>query len=255
MTCRLTKKNFDFNRVFSSTSTNLEMYREVFSIIQVALKKSNIIIVIDNQNDIDKSHIMFTSEHVIASFVTKQIFDWVSLIIAQDWECTMKMFCFEIYLRKLWNLLLKESKKRNYRQEISYNVSKIFNYIKKISSIRNLLNTLYDVNEDRQYNKSNSNSNSSRNMFVTILIFSRKKMSANKTIKTSRLYMLNLVDDETRDDSISNALRIAKDQAINQCRSTFSINLIAWIEETYLKFLARSNFVCSTLSVFLQLDC
>lgn len=139
----------------------------------------------------------------------------------------MEMSCFEVYLGKLWNLLFKESKKRNNRQEIPYNVSKISGYTKGISSARDLLNTLHDVNQDRHYNKTDSNPNSSRGMSVTTLIFNRKKMGANKTIKTSRLYMLNLAGEETQNNSISNALRVAEGQAMNLCRSAFSIDLIA----------------------------
>lgn len=82
MTCRLTRKNFDFDRVFSSTSTNLEVYREVSPVIQAALEGSNIAIVVDGQSGTSKSHTMFTGEHAIAPFATKQIFDWVSLMTA-----------------------------------------------------------------------------------------------------------------------------------------------------------------------------
>ncbi|KAL8948163.1 MAG: hypothetical protein Q9222_005628 [Ikaeria aurantiellina] len=218
-----TKTNaFTFDRVFSPTSVNADVFGEINQLVQSALDGYNVCIFCYGQTGSGKTFTMSAEDGMIPRAV-KQIYGTAKTLEEKGWKYTMEGSFVEVYNENLNDLLGKPDEIDKKKHEIRHDMQKCKTTITDIVTVQldspdTVESILQRAASNRSVAATKANERSSRSHSVFIL----KLMGENSTTGEKSEGTLNLVDlagSERLSQSQATGERLKETQSINKSLS------------------------------------
>ncbi|KAK9448793.1 P-loop containing nucleoside triphosphate hydrolase protein [Limtongia smithiae] len=209
---------FEFDRVFSASATNDDVFKEISELVQSALDGFNVCIFCYGQTGSGKTYTMSSPDGIISRAVD-QIFATCERLREQYWEFTCEGQFLEIYNETIQDLLVETDelgkKKYEIRNDTKENKITIPDLLSVELSSRALANEmLHKASRNRSVVATKANERSSRSHSVFIL----RLTGFNTKTKDRREGTLNLID-------LAGSERLSHSQATgDRLKETVSIN-------------------------------
>lgn len=185
---------FSFDRVFSPSSQNAEIFEEISQLVQSALDGYNVCIFCYGQTGSGKTYTMSSLDGMIPRTVT-QIYETAKSLEEKGWKYTMEGSFIEVYNETLNDLLGKAEEWEKKKHEIRHDAAKGKTTVTDVAMVQldspsKVNSILEDANRNRRVAATKANSRSSRSHSVFIL-----KLTGENHITGERSEgTLNLVD-------------------------------------------------------------
>ncbi|KAG9253020.1 P-loop containing nucleoside triphosphate hydrolase protein [Emericellopsis atlantica] len=185
---------FEFDRVFTPSSQNEEIFAEISQLVQSALDGYNVCIFAYGQTGSGKTHTMSAMDGMIPR-ATHMIYDTIHKLKEKSWEYTMEGSFVEVYNEELNDLLASPGGGKTKRLELRHDEAR------KQTSIANCKTVLLEspsmvgemldhAQQNRSVAATKANERSSRSHSIFIL----KLVGSNSTTGERCEGTLNLVD-------------------------------------------------------------
>jgi kinesin family protein C1 len=218
-----TKKNaFSFDRVFTPTSVNAEIFDEISQLVQSALDGYNVCIFCYGQTGSGKTYTM-SSEDGMIPLAVRQIYATAKSLEEKGWKYSMEGSFIEVYNENLNDLLGKPDEFDKKKHEIRHDMQKCKTNITDITTVdldtpNKVEAILRQATANRSVAATKANERSSRSHSVFIL----KLCGSNVTTGEKSEGTLNLVDlagSERLSHSKATGDRLKETQNINKSLS------------------------------------
>jgi kinesin family protein C1 len=218
-----TKKNaFSFDRVFTPTSVNAEIFDEISQLVQSALDGYNVCIFCYGQTGSGKTYTM-SSEDGMIPLAVRQIYATATSLEEKGWKYSMEGSFIEVYNENLNDLLGKPDEFDKKKHEIRHDMQKCKTNITDITTVdldtpNKVEAILRQATANRSVAATKANERSSRSHSVFIL----KLCGSNVTTGEKSEGTLNLVDlagSERLSHSRATGERLKETQNINKSLS------------------------------------
>ena len=218
-----TKTNaFSFDRVFTPTAVNSDVFGEISQLVQSALDGYNVCIFCYGQTGSGKTYTMSAQDGMIPQAV-HQIYDTARSLEEKGWRYTMEGSFIEVYNENLNDLLGKPDELDKKKHEIRHDMQKCKTTITDITTVQldnpsTVESILRRAASNRSVAATKANERSSRSHSVFIL----KLIGDNSTTGEKSEGTLNLVDlagSERLSQSQATGDRLKETQSINKSLS------------------------------------
>ena len=226
------KHDFNFQRVFTPTASQADVFSEVEGLVQSALDGHRVCIFAYGQTGSGKTHTMeggADEERGLIPRSVEYIFTRVNLMQSQGWKVTMTAEMLEIYNENIFDLLVNNTSSSSTSLELRHNPKDDSIIVKGLSNYPvNKANTIYDLlsrarsNRATAATKSNAFSSRSHSVF-TLRIQARHELTAQ--VRSGVLNLIDLAGSERLTKSGAEGETLKETQAINSSLSALS-NLI-----------------------------
>ncbi|TDZ35209.1 Kinesin-like protein klpA [Colletotrichum trifolii] len=192
---KITRKNFnfEFDRVFTPTAQNQDVFDEISQLVQSALDGYNVCIFCYGQTGSGKTHTMSSTDGMIPR-ATHMIYDTVTKLKEKSWTYTMEGSFIEVYNEELNDLLTpnhRDGKKLEIRHDDMRKQTTVLNCKSvMLDSADTVEMMLEEAQKNRSVAATKANERSSRSHSVFIL----KLVGFNSATGERCEGTLNLVD-------------------------------------------------------------
>ena len=218
-----TKKNaFSFDRVFSPTSQNAEVFDEISQLVQSALDGYNVCIFCYGQTGSGKTYTMSSQDGMIPRAV-HQIYDTAQTLEEKGWKYSMEGSFVEVYNENINDLLGKAEEFDKKKHEIRHDMQKCKTTITDISTVNldspsRVEAILNKAMNNRSVAATKANERSSRSHSVFILkLTGENSITGEKSEGT--LNLVDLAGSERLGHSGATGDRLKETQNINKSLS------------------------------------
>ncbi|CCH60327.1 hypothetical protein TBLA_0C05310 [Henningerozyma blattae CBS 6284] len=225
--CNLTPIKYSFDKVFSQTDTNQEIFKEVSELIQSSLDGFNVCIFAYGQTGSGKTFTMLNPKDGIIPSTAKHIFDWIDNSAKNGWKYNVTCEFLEIYNDEIYDLLRSDDNKSNSsngpRHKIHHDDASKTTVVENLETItltskESVDAVLKNAMKLRATASTSSNERSSRSHSIFII----KIHGINEGLGEERNGLLNLIDlagSERLSVSKVQSERIKETQHINKSLS------------------------------------
>ena len=217
------KKNaFSFDRVFTPTSQNADVFGEISQLVQSALDGYNVCIFCYGQTGAGKTHTMSSEDGMIPRAV-RQIYDTAQSLEEKGWKYSMEGSFIEVYNENINDLLGKADDLDKKKHEIRHDMQRCKTVITDVNTVTldspNKVETiLKQAAANRSVAATKSNERSSRSHSVFILkLHGENAISGEKSEGT--LNLVDLAGSERLSSSGATGERLKETQNINKSLS------------------------------------
>ena len=218
-----TKKNaFAFDRVFTPTSQNAEVFEEISQLVQSALDGYNVCIFCYGQTGAGKTHTMSSEDGMIPRAV-RQIYDTAQALEEKGWRYSMEGSFVEVYNENINDLLGKADELDKKKHEIRHDMQKCKTIITDVNTVvldspTKVEGILRRAATNRSVAATKANERSSRSHSVFILrLVGENHITGEKSEGT--LNLVDLAGSERLSHSGSTGERLKETQNINKSLS------------------------------------
>ena len=218
-----TKKNaFTFDRIFTPTSNNAEVFEEISQLVQSALDGYNVCIFCYGQTGAGKTHTMSSEDGMIPRAV-RQIYNTAQALEEKGWHYSMEGSFVEVYNENINDLLGKADELDKKKHEIRHDMQKCKTTITDINTVNldspsQVDTILHRAAANRSVAATKANERSSRSHSVFILkLVGENHITGEKSEGT--LNLVDLAGSERLSHSCSTGERLKETQNINKSLS------------------------------------
>ncbi|GAB7349771.1 hypothetical protein MBLNU459_g0494t2 [Dothideomycetes sp. NU459] len=213
---------FSFDRVFSPSSQNAEIFDEISQLVQSALDGYNVCIFCYGQTGSGKTHTMSSVDGMIPRAVT-QIYETAKSLEEKGWMYSMEGSFVEVYNETLNDLLGRAEEWEKKKHEIRQDPIKCKTTVTDVTSVvldspTRVNSILEQASRNRSVAATAANSRSSRSHSVFIL-----KLTGENSITGERsegtLNLVDLAGSERLSHSQATGDRLKETQSINKSLS------------------------------------
>lgn len=181
--------NFRFNKVFSLTANNLEIFEEVEQLIQCSIDGNNVCVFTYGQTGSGKTYTMMGENGIISQSI-QHIFAEFERLKISGWEFNVVGQFLEIYNETIQDLL-DGTNANNYEiRHLDNNKTEVIGVTETEVNLDNWDSLLHKVSKTRSIGFTNSNERSSRSHCIFIL----KLNGVNSRTGETRQGVLNFID-------------------------------------------------------------
>lgn len=213
---------FNFDRVFSPSSQNADVFEEISQLVQSALDGYNVCIFCYGQTGSGKTFTMSSSDGMIPLAV-HQIYDTAKSLEEKGWKYSMEGSFVEVYNEKLNDLLGKPDELDKKKHEIQHDLQKCKTTITDVNTVQldtpdKVETILRRASANRSVAATNANERSSRSHSVFILkLTGENSVTGEKSEGT--LNLVDLAGSERLSHSGATGERLKETQSINKSLS------------------------------------
>ena len=217
------KKNaFAFDRVFTPTSQNVDVFGEISQLVQSALDGYNVCIFCYGQTGAGKTHTMSSQDGMIPRAV-RQIYDTAQSLEEKGWKYSMEGSFVEVYNENINDLLGKADDLDKKKHEIRHDMQRCKTIITDVNTVNldspdRVETILKQAAANRSVAATKSNERSSRSHSVFIL-----KLNGENTVTGEKsegtLNLVDLAGSERLSSSGATGERLKETQNINKSLS------------------------------------
>ena len=217
------KKNaFAFDRVFTPTSRNMDVFGEISQLVQSALDGYNVCIFCYGQTGAGKTHTMSSQDGMIPRAV-RQIYDTAQSLEEKGWRYSMEGSFVEVYNENINDLLGKADDLDKKKHEIRHDMQRCKTIITDVNTVSldspdRVETILKQAAANRSVAATKSNERSSRSHSVFILkLNGENSITGEKSEGT--LNLVDLAGSERLSSSGATGERLKETQSINKSLS------------------------------------
>ena len=217
------KKNaFSFDRVFTPTSQNADVFGEISQLVQSALDGYNVCIFCYGQTGAGKTHTMSSEDGMIPRAV-RQIYDTAQSLEEKGWKYSMEGSFIEVYNENINDLLGKADDLDKKKHEIRHDMQRCKTVITDVNTVtldspNRVESILKQASANRSVAATKSNERSSRSHSVFILkLNGENAITGEKSEGT--LNLVDLAGSERLSASGATGERLKETQNINKSLS------------------------------------
>ncbi|RFU26155.1 hypothetical protein B7463_g10193, partial [Scytalidium lignicola] len=220
----ITRKNhsFSFDRVFSPSSTNQEIFGEISQLVQSALDGYNVCIFCYGQTGSGKTHTMSSTDGMIP-LATNQIYETATNLQEKGWKYTIEGSFIEVYNEEIHDLLGNPKEFDKKKHEIRHDDQKKQTTVTglklvPLDSPSTVESILAQAASNRSVAATKANERSSRSHSVFILRLYGRNSTTNE-ISEGTLNLVDLAGSERLKHSGAEGDRMKETQNINKSLS------------------------------------
>ena len=213
---------FSFDRVFSPTSQNAEIFDEISQLVQSALDGYNVCIFCYGQTGSGKTHTMSSVDGMIPRAVN-QIYETAQGLEEKGWKYSMEGSFIEVYNETLNDLLGKAEDWEKKKHEIRQDTAKCKTIVTDVTTVEldspSRVNSILEkASRNRSVAATKANSRSSRSHSVFILkLIGQNSITGERSEGT--LNLVDLAGSERLSHSGATGDRMKETQHINKSLS------------------------------------